>query len=465
MIRELIGEREGENYELHRKYLNPYFVRVLSIIGYDVVYVRGEGPWLYDREGNRYLDFLSGYSVFNLGRNHPVVKAALMEVLELDRPNLVQMDCPLLAGILAEKLVEVTQRAYPGLDAVFFTNSGTEAVEGALKFARAATGRPRFLHLAHSFHGLTLGSLSVNGDAYFRDGFGELLPATAIPMNDLSALERELRKGDVACFIAEPIQGKGVYVPDDEFLPEAQKLCRKHGALFILDEVQTGFGRTGKFFCGEHWGLEPDIVTVAKTLSGGYIPVGAIVTRREIHRKVFRNLERAVVHSNTFGMNELAMAAGLAALKVIEEERLVERAAEMGARFMEGLKWLQEKYEMVADVRGKGLMLGIEFGPPSSLKLKAAWKGVEGVKRGLFAQLIVMGLMREHRLLTQVSAHGVNIIKFLPPLVVGEEEIDYALEALDHVLSEAHRFPGGIWGLAKDLVRGALGARAYPAPE
>ena len=172
-------------------------------------------------------------------------------------------------------------------------------------------------------------------------------------MNDLEALERELKKGDVACFIAEPIQGKGVYVPDDEFLPEAQKLCRKYGALFVLDEVQTGFGRTGKFFCGEHWGLEPDLVTVAKALSGGYVPVGAVIARREIHRKVFRNLEWAVVHSNTFGMNELAMAAGIAALRVIEEERLVERAAELGARFMEGLKRLQEKYEIVADVRGR----------------------------------------------------------------------------------------------------------------
>jgi acetylornithine/succinyldiaminopimelate/putrescine aminotransferase len=298
----------------------------------------------------------------------------------------------------------------------------------------------------------------VNGDAYFREGFGELLPGTAIPMNDLDALERELKRGDVACFIAEPIQGKGVYVPDDDFLPGAQRLCHKYGALFILDEVQTGFGRTGKFFCGEHWGLSPDIVTVAKALSGGYAPVGAVITRRKIHRKVFRSLERAVVHSNTFGMNELAMAAGIATLEAIEEEGLVERAAELGERFMGGLKRLREKHQMVTDVRGKGLMLGIEFGPPRSLKLKAGWKSVEAVKRGLFAQLIVMGLMREFRLLTQVSAHGVNIIKFLPPLVVGEAEIDYALEALDGVLSAAHHFPGGIWGLAKDLVKGALGA-------
>ena len=454
-IRELIEGREGENYGLHRKYLNPLLARVLEIIGYDVVYTRGEGAWLYDQEGNRYLDFLSGYSVFNLGRSHPVVKAALRQVLELDRPNLVQMDCPLLAGILAERLVEVAQRSFPGLERVFFTNSGAEAVEGALKFARAATGRPRFLHLEHSFHGLTLGALSVNGDDYFREGFGELLPATAIPMNDLEALERELKRGDVACFIAEPIQGKGVYVPDDDFLPGAQELCRKYGALFVLDEVQTGFGRTGKFFCGEHWNLSPDIVTVAKTLSGGYVPVGAIIARREVHRKVFRNLERAVVHSNTFGMNELAMAAGLAALEVLEEERLVARAAELGERFRAGLLRLQEKYEMVTDVRGKGLMLGIEFGPPKSLKLKAAWKGVEAAKRGLFAQLIVMALMREHRLLTQVSAHGVNIIKFLPPLIVGEEEIDYALEALDGVLAEAQRL-GGIWGLGKELVKAAL---------
>ena len=382
-LAKLIAEREGENYGLHRQYLNPAFARVLQIIDYDKVYTRGEGAYLCDRDGNKYLDFLGGYGVFHLGRGHPQVKRVLHELLDLDRPNLVQMDCPLLAGLLAERLVQQARRSLPEaeLEAVFFTNSGAESVEGALKFARAATSRERFLYLNHAFHGLTLGALSVNGSEHFRAGFGELLPATAIPLNDLEALERELSQGDVAVFIAEPIQGKGVYIPDEKFLPEAQRLCRKHGALFILDEVQTGLGRTGRFFCGEYWGLAPDIVTVSKALSGGYVPVGAILTRREVHRKVFSNLERSVVHSNTFGMNELAMAAGLATLAVLEEEDLIMRAAQLGERFLSGLRELQDKYEMVRDVRGKGLMVGIEFGPPRSLKLKAAWTALEGPKR------------------------------------------------------------------------------------
>jgi ornithine--oxo-acid transaminase len=456
-IASLIAEREGKNFELHRQYINPAFVRVLEFIDYDKIYTKGEGAYLYDQDGNRYLDLLSGYGVFQLGRSHPKVKRVLHDLLDLDRPNLIQMDCPLLAGLLAERLVQQTQQSYRGLNAVFFTNSGAEAVEASLKFARAATRRERFLYLDHAFHGLTLGVLSVNGSEHFRAGFGELLLATAIPLNDRVALERELKKGDVAAFIAEPIQGKGVYIPDDTFLPEAQELCRQHGALFIVDEVQAGLGRTGKFFGGEHWHLEPDIVPISKALSGGYVPVGAVLLRREIHKRVFSGLERSVVHSNTFGMNEMAMAAGLATLEVLEKENLLVNAGKLGESFLAGLETLREKYEMVRDVRGKGLMVGIEFGPPKSLRLKAGWAAVEKAQQGLFSQMIVMSLMRKHRLLTQVSGHRVNIIKFLPPLVIGEEEINYTIDVLDQVLAEAHKFPGGMWKMGTDLVRGALG--------
>ena len=456
-IAKLIAQRTGENHELYKRYINPAFARVLQIIDYDKVYTRGEGAYLYDQEGNKYLDFLGGYGVFHLGRSHPQVKQVLRELLDLDRPNLIQMDCPLLAGLLAEKLIQQAQASYPGLEAVVFTNSGAESVEVALKFARAATGRPRFLYVDHAYHGLTLGALSVNGGMFFRTGFGELLPAAAVPMNGLEVLERELKKGDVAAFIAEPIQGKGVYVPDEHFLSEAQRLCRQHGAVFIIDEVQTGLGRTGKFFCGEHWNLEPDITTISKALSGGYVPVGAVLMRREIHRKVYSSLERSVVHMSTFAMNDMAMGAGLAMLHVLKEEDLIAKAARLGERFSSGLRALQEKYEMVKDVRGKGLMVGIEFGPPKSIKLKPGWVAVEKAQEGLFAQIVVMSLMHKHRLLTQVSAHRVNIIKFLPPLNIGEQEIDDALAAMDPVLAQAHRFPGGLWKMGTELVKGALG--------
>ena len=455
-IAKLIEDRLGEQIELHKRHVNPALARVLQIIDYDVSYVRGEGAYLYDKDENRYLDFLAGYGVYQLGRSHPVLKKTLHDLLDLDRPNLIQMDCPLLAGLLAERLTERAQQAYPGLDAVFFTNSGAEAVEASLKFARAATKRDRFVYLDHAFHGLTLGALSVNGSEHFREGFGTLLPATPVPLNDLSALKHELERGDVAAFIAEPIQGKGVYVPSDPFLPEAGRLCRKHGTVFIVDEVQAGLGRTGRFFGGEHWALDPDIVTVSKALSGGYVPVGAVLLRRDLHKKTFSGLERCVVHSNTFGMNELAMGAGLATLEVLECENLIENAARQGERLLDGLRDMVDRYEMLHDVRGKGLMIGIEFGPPLSLKLKAAWKALETMQAGLFAQLVVMGLMHDHRLLTQVSGHRVNIIKFLPPLILTDEQVEYAMTAIDQTLDKAHRLRGGLWDMGQRLVKAAL---------
>lgn len=455
-IRTLIEQRQGEQIELHKAHVNPALARVLQIIDYDVTYTRGEGAHLYDAEGNSYLDFLGGYGVYQLGRSHPVLKKTLHDLIDLDRPNLIQMDTPLLAGLLAERLTECAGRSYPGLDAVFFTNSGAEAVEASLKFARAATRRDRFVYLDHAFHGLTLGALSVNGSDHFRAGFGELLPSTSVPLNDLDALDRELGKRDVAALIVEPIQGKGVYVPDDDFLPEAQRLCRKHGTVFIVDEIQAGLGRTGRFFAGEHWELEPDIVPISKALSGGYVPVGAVLIRRDLHKKTFSRLERCVVHSNTFGMNELAMGAGLATLEVLESERLIENAAHQGERLITGLREMQGRYEMLHDVRGKGLMIGIEFGPPKTLKLKAAWKTLETMQTGLFTQLIVMGLMRDHRLLTQVSGHRVNIIKFLPPLILTDADADGALAAIDATLEKAHRLRGGLWEMGKDLVKAAL---------
>ena len=247
-IAKLIQDRQGEQYPLHARYINESLARVQSIIGFDKIYTRAEGCYLWDADGNRYLDLLSGYSVFNLGRNHPVVKQVIQELLTLDRPNLVKMDCPLLAGLLAEELVK---RMPPGLESLFFANSGADAVDTALKFARAATKRPRVLYLEHAFHGLTLGTLAVNGGEQFRRGFEPLLACfEPVPMNDVETLEKKLEREDVAAFIVEPIQGKGVYIPADDYLPEAQRLCRKYGTLFICDEVQVGMGRTGRFLCG-----------------------------------------------------------------------------------------------------------------------------------------------------------------------------------------------------------------------
>ena len=461
-LKEIIAARLGENYELHERHINRTLVAAQRVIGFDKVYARAEGAYLYDMDNEAYLDFLSGYSVFNIGRNHPVVKQAIRDVLDLDLPNMVQMDCSLLSGLLAEA---ITKRTPPHLDAVFFCNSGTEATEGALKFARAATGRKRVISLESAFHGLSLGSLSLMGCESFTEGFGPLMDEwdTRIALDDLAALERELSKHDVAAFVIEPVQGKGCKTPKTDFFERAQELCRKHGTLFISDEVQTGLGRTGKMFGFQHWNLEPDIITLAKTLSGGYVPCGAIVARREIYQKTFSRMDRCVVHSTTFGRNNLAMACGLAALEVIDSENLVANSERMGALLREKVEALRSKHSFIKEVRGKGLMIGIEFHEPTEFKLKMAWKLLHKVDKVLFAQMVVTQMLSKHRILTQVAGHAMDVIKILPPLIIGEAEVDKFVNAFDDVLSECRKFPGPMWEIGNNFVRHALGSKRAAA--
>ena len=357
----LLDDRGEEGYELHRRHMNPQLPRVLHTIGFDTNYVRAEGAYLYDRSGRQYLDFLSGFGVFGIGRNNATVRAALHEVLDRELADMVQMDTPVLAGLLAERLLQHA----PSFERAYLANSGTEAVEGALKFARCATGRPRVVYCDHAFHGLTTGSLSVNGGKEFRKGFDPLLPDAAVPFGDLEALEAEVRHGDVAAFVIEPIQGKTVHVPPAGYLRAAHEVLRQHGALLIADEVQTGVGRTGRFFAYEHDGVTPDIVTVAKTLSGGFVPVGAILAKGWIFDKVYSTMDRALVHDSTFGGNALAATAGLATLSVIDDEGLVGNAERVGAQLQGALGALRDRFEMLDDVRGRGLMVGLEFVKPA----------------------------------------------------------------------------------------------------
>src|ERR1700734_2702906 len=351
----LLAARGGEGYELYGKYLNPQTPKVLHAIGFDKVYTRGEGAYLWDTEGNQYTDWLAGFGVFAGGRNHPVIRKALHDALDAGLAEWTQFDCPPLPALLAERLLAKA----PGLDRVFFCNSGTEAVESALKFARYATGKHRIVYADHAFHGLTTGSLSVNGSAEFRKGFDPLLPDSAIPLGDLEALAAELRKGDVAGLIIEPIRGKGVHMPPDGYLTAAATLLHEHGALLICDEVQSGFGRTGKFFAYQHEDVTPDIVTVAKGLSGGYVPVGAMLANAEVFEKVYSSMDRMMVHSTTFKGGTLAMAAGLAALHVLDDENLMDNAARTGAALKGSLEDMAARYDILADVRGRGLMVGL----------------------------------------------------------------------------------------------------------
>jgi ornithine--oxo-acid transaminase len=448
VIRELLEARAGEDYELYARTINPQFMRVLKTIGFNRVWARGEGQYLYDQDGTRFLDVLGGFGMFNVGRNNPRVRAALVETLELETPGSVQLGVSLLPGLLGEELLKRTPQR---LARVLFTSSGTEAVEAALKLGRAATGRSRVLSTVHGFHGLTLGALSANGGPHFVERFGPLLPGFAhIPFGDLDALEQELRGEDVALFILEPIQGHGVYLPPAGYLEGAQELCRRYGTLFAVDEVQTGFGRTGKLFAFEHWGLEPDLVTVAKSLSGGYVPVGALLMAEHVYDGVFDSLEHSVSHGSTFAPNDLAMAAGLATLRELDDARLVERAARLGQLLLERTEVLAAVHDVVRDVRGLGLMWALEFAEPDAGNL--SWRVMERMQTGLFAQLVVVPLFTKHHILSQVAGHDLPVLKGLPPLVLSEQDIDDFATALDDVIGKAGR-PTRIAGMALRAAR------------
>jgi ornithine--oxo-acid transaminase len=441
-VREIIAARTGEELALNDRFLNPQMGRILRTLGFDKVWTGGEGAHLIDAAGERYLDLFGGYGVFAIGRNHPEAIAAVEEVMAARTGNLPQLGVTLLSGVLAEQLLA---RAPGSVGAMVPANSGTEAVEAAIKIARAATGRPRVLYADHAFHGLTLGSLSLNGNAEFRDGFGPLLPGCdPVGFGDLEALERELGRGDVAAFIVEPVQGKGVNLPAGGYLAGAQRLCREAGTLFTCDEVQTGVGRTGRFLALEHWGLEPDMVCLAKALSGGLVPIGAVLVSRQAFDVVFDGMERAVRHGSTFGGNDLAAAAALATLRVLDREGLVEHAERMGKLLLELTGPLAERFEVVKEVRGLGLMWAIEFGPPAGLTARKLWETVEGRQPGLFSQLVTVPLFHEHRILCQVAGHHMNVIKALPALVIGEDEIRRFAAALTETIAAAERYPAAL---------------------
>lgn len=454
-LREMMHRSQGRQLSLLSEYINPQMAKVLKTLGFDPVYVRGQGSHLWDDKGDDYLDMLAGFGVFAVGRSHPRVKEAIRQYLDLDSPNLVKMGTQLFAGLLAQKLVE--EFAPPGLDTVFFCNSGAEAVDGALKFAHAYTRRKRFIYCDHGYHGLTLGTLAVNGCKEFRADYETVLNGgTEVPFGDTARLETELSRGDVAAFVVEPVIGHGVFIPPNDFLPRAREICSRYGTLFIADEVQTGFGRTGKLFGCDHWNVVPDIMTLSKSLSGGYCPIGAILYPRKVYEKVFSSMDRCMVHSTTFGQNDLAAVCGLITLDVIREEGLIENSALIGAYLIDRLRELAARYELIREVRGLGLMIAIEFGEPRSLSLRTGWKMIHGIHKELFCQSILVPLIMDHHIVAQVSGHGRDIIKLIPPLVFDRADADRFIAAFDQVLAAVHRFPGPIWEVGSRLAKVAL---------
>jgi ornithine--oxo-acid transaminase len=436
-VRSLLENAGEGDLDLWARTINPQFVRVLRTIGFDRSWTRGEGAYLYDGDGSRYLDMLGGFGMYNVGRNNRAVRAALIQALELDTPGMLAMGVTALPGLLADALLA---RTPPRIERCLFTSSGTEANEAAFKLGRAATKRPRVISTEHGFHGLTLGSLSANGNPEFTARFQPLLPGfDHVPFGDLDALESQLKQEDVAVFIVEPVQGKGINLPPAGYLEGAQALCRRYGTLFCVDEVMTGFGRTGAMFAFEHWGLEPDLVTVAKSLSGGYVPVGALLMARSVHEAVFDSMPHAMSHGSTFAPNELAMVAGLAMLHELDERGLVERSAQLGERLLELTRPLVDEFDVVRDVRGIGLMWAIEFDGDGF-----AYRMLERAQRGLFAQLVVVPLFTDHRILTQVAGHDMAVVRILPPFVLSDDDVDEFAGALRETVKRARRMPSSL---------------------
>jgi ornithine--oxo-acid transaminase len=452
-IEELILRYRPEQYQLHGNAINPQFVKLLKTIGYDRTWARGSGAYLYDSAGSRYLDMFGGFGMFNVGRNNSNVRDALAETLDLETPGSVQVGISTLPAVLATKLLE---RAPGSLDRVLFTNSGTEAVEAALKLGRTATGRSRIVSVQEGFHGFTLGSLSASGKREFTERFQPLLPGcTQVPHNDLDALEEELRREDVAVFIVEPIQGQGVNMPAAGYLERAAALCKRYGTLFCVDEVQTGLGRTGKLFASEHWSLRPDLMTIAKSLSGGYVPVGALLLSKRVFDSVYDSLEHSVSHGSTFAPNELGVAAGLATLRELDEQGLVQRAERLGHVLLQATEPFVERFDLVAEVRGLGLMWAIEFRATNGRH--AVWRRLDGKRPGMYAQLVAVSLFRDHQIVSQAAGIGINALKVLPPLTIEEDDLHFFASALEQVLGKSEWMTGTLVGMATRAAR--AGAR------
>lgn len=394
---------------LYQSHVNPYLARLMSFAGFGTE-VKGEGAILWDHEGREFLDFLGGYGVFSLGHRHPKVVQAVKDQLDLMPLSGKTFFGSKQAG-LAQKLAQASPK---GLDYTFFCNSGAEAVEAALKFARAATGRTEFVSTIGGYHGKTLGALSVTGREKYQKAFAPLVPgAVFVPYGDLDALRQQVTK-KTAAVILEPLQGEGgIHVPPVGYLTEARRLCTEQGALLILDEVQTGLGRTGTLFACEEEGVMPDLMPLAKALGGGVMPIGACMGTEAVWEKVFS--QNPLAHTSTFGGNPLACAAGIAALEVTLEENLSERAKSLGERIMGGLQGACP--EMVAEVRGKGLMIGVEFSRDEVGELVIA----QMVKRGLIAAY---------------TLNNPKVIRLEPPLIITEEQADKAVEIVKESIQE-----------------------------
>jgi ornithine--oxo-acid transaminase len=417
--------------------VNPQWARLLNLLEMDAEYVECRGEKLRTADGRTILDFLSGYCVYNAGHNHPTIIDSLHSELDSFGPSMLQSHVAASAGELAERLCA---QAGGRVKKVYFCSSGSEGVETAIKFSRAHTGRGGLLAARGAFHGLTCGALALMDHGFWSDGFGPLIPEVEfVDFGDLQTLEQLLATKRFAALILEPMQGEGgIVIPQAEYLRGAQALCRKYGTLLVMDEVQTGLGRTGAFLGSHHYGIEPDMVILAKALSGGLVPSGAVLMTDAIYDSVYNSLRRAIVHTSTYSENSLAMRAGLAMLDVLEEESLADRAMRVGHEFRQQLRERIGGYEMVAEVRGMGFFSGIVFRAPRSLAMRLSFQAFQKVHPALFGQMLVMRLFREHGILTQICGNNFLVLKAAPPLNASPESLEHFVAALDRVLGLVH---------------------------
>jgi ornithine--oxo-acid transaminase len=439
--------------ELYEKFVNPQWTRLLDVLQMNVGYARCQGGELFTEDGKRILDFNAGYCTHNVGHNHPAVVAALKAELDRSGPAMLQSHVSDLAGELGARLCEL---AGGRLGRAYFASSGSEGVETVIKFARSYTRRPGILYVERGFHGLTTGALALMSNAFWKEGFGPFLPETeSVPFGDLRALDRKLETKKFAAFVLEPIPSEaGVLVPRPEYLPAAEELCRKHGTLFVLDEVQTGLHRMGPFLASQHHGVTPDMVVLAKALSGGLVPVGAVLMSEAISDAVYSSVRRAFVHTSTYSENALAMRAGIATLDVLEKEALGKRAAEGGERFRGRLRERLAGFEMVGEVRGLGQLTGVEFRTPSSITLRLAFEAFARIHPGMFGQIVVMRMF-QRGVLCQICGNNFMVLKLAPPLAATDAQCDEAVEALREVVVQMHSSPG-FWAEALGLAKRVL---------
>jgi len=438
----------------YNDYVNPQWVTLFNLLGMNVEYERCLGCELFTKDGRRVLDFLSGYCVHNTGHDHPYINQALKDEMDRCGPAMVQSHVPEIAGDLARRLCELSGGE---LEKVCFGSSGSESVEAAIKFARATTGRAGIVYANSSFHGLTAGALSLMNDAFWREGFGPLLPDThGVPYGDIAALETAVAKKHYAAFIVEPIQAEGgIHVPARAYLRQAQELCRRTGTLFVLDEVQTGMYRSGTFLAAHQFDVQPDMVVLAKALSGGLMPVSAVLMTNKIYHAVYSSLKRAIVHTSTFSENSLSMRAALAALDVLQDEQLGPRALHLGESFRAKLRRELAGFDMVNEVRGMGLLNGIEFVPPKKLAFRGLYEAFNKIHPAMFGQIVVMRMFREKGILTQLCGHNFMVLKATPPLMVTSEQLDEFVEAIRDVVEMAQTSLT-FWTEALAIVRRAV---------